>query len=81
MQARLSDVADRYTVAAACSDAISTIEDARPDLILIERPTLTQMELTTLLDWTQPGRWPPLLLVDAPAVDAGDGAKAIQRLV
>ena len=81
MQSTLGDVADRYTVVAAWSDTISSLEHDRPDLILIERAALTRMERTTLLDLTEPGRWPPLLLVDAPAAYARDLAIVTQRLV
>jgi DNA-binding response OmpR family regulator len=81
MQSTLGDMADRYTVAAAWSDTISSLEHDRPDLILIERAALTRMELTTLLDLMEPGRWPPLLLADAPAADARDLAIVTQRLV
>ncbi len=81
MQVALGDMAGRYTVAAAWSDAISSLEHDRPDLILIERAVLTRMELTTLLNLTEPGRWPPLLLVDTPAADAGDGIVVTRRLV
>ena len=81
MQATLGDMADRYTVAAAWSDTISSLEHDRPDLILIERAALMRMELTTLLNLTEPGRWPPLLLADAPAADARDAAIVTQRLV
>ncbi len=80
-QTTRGDMADRYTVAAAWSDTISSLEHDRPDLILIERAALMRMELTTLLNLTEPGRWPPLLLADAPAADARDAAIVTQRLV
>jgi len=81
MQVTLGDVADRYTVVAAWSDIISSLDHDHPDLILIERAALTRMELTTLLNLTEPGRWPPSLLVDAPAADARDGIVVTRRLV
>ena len=81
MQVTLGDVADRYTVVAAWSDVISSLDHDHPDLILIERAALTRMELTTLLNLTEPGLWPPLLLVDAPAADARDGIVVTRRLV
>ncbi len=81
MQVTLGDMADRYTVVAAWSDAISSLEHDRPDLILIERVALIRMELAILSDLAKPGRWPPLLLVDAPAADARDGVMVTRRLV
>jgi len=82
MQVTLGDVADRYTVVAAWSDVISSLDHDHPDLILIERAALTRMELTTPFNLlTEPGRWPPLLLVDALAADARDGIVVTRRLV
>lgn len=81
MQVTLDDMADRYTVVTAWSDATSSLENDRPDLIIIERAALAQMELSTLLSLMKPRRWPPLLLVDGPAVDARGGVVVTQRLV
>jgi DNA-binding response OmpR family regulator len=80
MWAILSDAADRYTVAVTWPDVLSSLEEESPDLILIERDALTRMEPTTLLNLTEPGRWPPLILVDAPAAGAKDGVVLVKRL-
>jgi len=81
MQAVLSDAADHYTVAVTWPDVLSSLEDDSPDLILIERAALTRMELTALLNLTEPGRWPPLILVDAPAAGAREGVVLATRLI
>jgi DNA-binding winged helix-turn-helix (wHTH) protein len=59
--------------------ALSSIAH-RPDLILVERGSLAQMELATLSSLTEPGRWPPLLLVDRPTPGMRDGVAAVQHL-
>jgi DNA-binding response OmpR family regulator len=43
-------------------------------LILIERTILAQTELSTLNSLAEPGRWPPLLLVDVADARAATGA-------
>ena len=80
MQTALRDVADRYTIATTWSDVMSSLEKDTPDLILAERAALARMELANLLKLTEPGRWPPLLLVGVPAAGAGDGIAVTQRL-
>ena len=80
LQAALGDTADRYTVATAWSEVESLLTKDLPNLILVERAALTQIELATLLNLAQPGRWPPLLLVSAAAAGAKDGIAVVQRL-
>lgn len=80
MQAALDDTAAYYTIAATWPDVLSALKDDSLDLILIERTALTQLEPTTLLDLAVPGRWPPLVFVDAPAAGARDGVMLIERL-
>jgi DNA-binding winged helix-turn-helix (wHTH) protein len=71
IQASLGDTADRCTVAGTWADVHSSLEGDSPDLILVERSALARMEPTILLNLTEPGRWPPLLLVDAAGVRNG----------
>ena len=80
IQAALGDTADRYTIATAWSEVESLLAKDLPNLILVERAALTQIELATLLNLAQPGRWPPLLLVSAVAAGAKDGIAVVERL-
>jgi len=80
LQAALGDTADRYTIAAAWAEVESLLAKDPPSLILVERAALTHIELATLLNLAQPGRWPPLLLVSAAAAGAQDGIAVAQRL-
>jgi DNA-binding response OmpR family regulator len=80
MQASLSDVAERYTVVTAWADVLPLLKQDRPDLILVERPMLTQTELSTLNSLAEPGRWPPLLLVDASFGGALAGVAVVKRV-
>jgi DNA-binding winged helix-turn-helix (wHTH) protein len=80
MQIELGDTTNRYTVAAAWADVISFLDKGLPDLVLVERSTLSQMDLATLLKLSQTDRWPPLLLVGTPAADAQGGIAIAQRL-
>ncbi len=81
MQIALGDAADRYTVAATWPDVLSCLNEDCPDLFLIERAALTRLEPTTLLDLTEPGRWPPVILVDTPAAGTREGVVLAERLV
>jgi DNA-binding response OmpR family regulator len=80
VQAALDDTADRYTIATAWSDVVAHLQEDRPDVILIERTALNQVELVTLVSLLEPGRWPPLLIVDASDVGARAGIAVTQRL-
>jgi hypothetical protein len=80
MQAALGDAAERYTVAVTWLDVLSSLEEDAPDLILIERAALARLEPTTLLNLTEPGRWPPLIFVDTPDGGARDGVLLTKRL-
>jgi DNA-binding response OmpR family regulator len=80
-RATLSDVADRCTVAGTWADALSALEDDAPDLILIDRAGLARVEPATLLNLAEPGRWPPLILVDMPAAGAREGVVLTKRLI
>ncbi len=81
MRAALGDTADRCTLAVTWSDVLSSLEDDSPDLILIERVALHRLEPTTLLNLAEPGRWPPLILVDTLAAGAQNGVVLTRRLV
>ncbi len=80
MQDTLDATTDHYTVVNTWPDVISSLETDRPDLILVERAALAQAELTTLFKLTEPGRWPPLLIVDTLATDNQRGIAAARRL-
>jgi DNA-binding response OmpR family regulator len=81
MQAALGDAADRYTVAATWPEARSCLEKDCPDLVVIERAALIRLEPATLLNLTEPGLWPPLILVDTPAAGVRNGVMLTNRLV
>jgi DNA-binding response OmpR family regulator len=80
MQTDLGDTTNRFTVAATWADVLSFLDTAPPDLVLVERTALSQIDLATLHKLTQTDRWPPLLLVGTRAVDALSGIAATQRL-
>ncbi len=80
MPAALGDVADRYTIVTTWAEVLAALKADRPDLLIVERTALAQVELAVLSDLEKPGRWPPLLLVDAPVKDAREGIAATRRL-
>lgn len=75
------EMVDQATVVATWSDVVSSLKDVRPDLIIVERNALNQMEISTLLSLTERDRWPPLLLVDSSTDGVRDGIAVAQRLV
>jgi DNA-binding response OmpR family regulator len=81
IRAVLGDTVSLCTVATTWSEVISAIEDDRPDLVLIERAALNRREPATLLNLIEPGRWPPLLLIDAPTADVKGGTAVARHLV
>ena len=81
MQVALGDTIDRYTVAMNWADVAASLEKDRPNLIVVERAALVQVELSTLLQLTEPGGWPPLLIVDTLTADAQRGVATARRLV
>lgn len=80
MQDALSATTDHYAVVTTWPDVISSLEQNRPGLILVERAALAQAELTTLFKLTEAGRWPPLLIVDTLAADSQRGIATARRL-
>lgn len=80
MQTTLSSIVHRCSVAETWTDVLTSLKSGRPDLILVERGSLAQMELATLSNLTEPGYWPPLLLVDGPTPGMRDGVAAVQHL-
>jgi DNA-binding winged helix-turn-helix (wHTH) protein len=78
----LRRIATRYTIAAMWADVVSSLENEndRPDLILVERATLAHIELATLINLMESGRWPPLLIVDGSTAGARDGVAAVRHL-
>jgi DNA-binding response OmpR family regulator len=80
IQTALRNVAHRCSVAEAWTDVLVSLKNDRPDMILVERGSLGQMELATLVKLTEPGNWPPLLLVDGSAAGVRDGVAAVQHL-
>jgi DNA-binding winged helix-turn-helix (wHTH) protein len=81
MRDALDVAADHCAVVSAWPDLVSTLEKNRPGLILVERAVLAQAELTTLSKLIEPGRWPPLLIVDTPAADSQRGIATARRLI
>ena len=78
IKASLGEIADRYTITATWSDLLAlSLGDDRPDLVLVERTALSKAELSTLFNLMEPGRWPPVLLVDSAAIGA---VKAVDGL-
>lgn len=80
MQDTLDDTTDQYTVVTTWPDVISFLEKDRPGLVLVERIALARVELSTLSGLTEPGRWPPLLVVDTLAAGSQRGLVAARRL-
>ena len=80
MQAALGDAADRYTIVTIWPDVLSCIADAPPDLIVVQRSVLARLEPTTLLNLMEPGRWPHLMLTDAPADSIKEGVALVRSL-
>jgi DNA-binding winged helix-turn-helix (wHTH) protein len=80
MQASLGDIANQYTTVTAWTDVPSLLKENRSDLVLVERSVLAQTDLCTLNSLAEPGRWPPLLLVDAPACGAVPGVAVAQHI-
>ncbi len=81
IQAAVDGLADRCAVTTTWADVFLELTKDRPDLILIERSILSQTELSTLHSLADPGRWPPLLFVDALASGAKIGSAAAKRVV
>ncbi len=80
MRDGLGTTTDHCAVVNTWPDVVSSLETNRPGLILVERAALAQAELTTLFKLTEPGRWPPLLIVDTLAADSQRGIAAARRL-
>jgi DNA-binding response OmpR family regulator len=80
MQDALDTTVDHCAIVTTWSDVFSSLETNRPGIILVERAALAQAELTTLSKLTEPGRWPPLLIVDTLAADSQRGIAAARRL-
>jgi DNA-binding response OmpR family regulator len=80
MKTELGDMGDRYTIATTWSDVFPFLEKDFPDLVLVERVALGQMDLATLLKLVQASRCPPLLLVGMPTTGAGKAITAAQGL-
>jgi two-component system KDP operon response regulator KdpE len=80
IQSALSGIAHRCSIAETWADVLTLLKGDSPDLLLVERGSLAQMELATLSNLTEPGRWPPLLLVDGTGVGVRDGVVAAQHL-
>jgi DNA-binding winged helix-turn-helix (wHTH) protein len=80
MQGLSDETADRYAVVAACSDVISSLEQDRPELILVERAALARVDLLSLSKLVEPGCWPPLVIMDTPAAGNESGLLVARRL-
>jgi DNA-binding response OmpR family regulator len=55
----------RFTVAPDWSEVAASLENDRPDLVVVERPALGRASLTDLAEVAALGRWPPLLVAGA----------------
>lgn len=75
-----AEMAARYTIAATWSEIVSSLKGVHPDLIIVERNALKQMEVSALLSLVEHERWPPLLLVDSPSDSMRDGIAVARRL-
>lgn len=80
IQALSDDTVDRYTIVAAWPDVISSLDKDRPELLLVERAALAQVDLLSLSRLVEPGRWPPLLIVDTLAAGDQRGLMVARRL-
>lgn len=81
MQVALDDTTDHCTVVINWADVVASLEKDRPTLVVVERAALVQVELSTLLRLTEPGGWPPLLIVDTLATEGQRGVATARRLV
>ena len=79
VQAVVADPANRYSVASTWQDIVSTLRIDPPDVVLIERTALARLESTIMLNLAEPGRWPPLILVDTTSASLEDGLSIIRR--
>lgn len=80
MKTELGDASSRYTIAATWSDMLVFLEKDFPDLVLVGRVALGQVDLATLLKLVQANRCPPLLLAGTPTTDARNAITAAQGL-
>ena len=76
MQVVLGDTTDRCTVVIDWTDVVASLEKDHPNLIVVERAALVQVELATLLKLTEPGSWPyrPTRAVDTTTYPAVAGS-------
>ena len=79
-QVSVADAADRCTVVTTWSEVTSALERSTPSVMIIERAALQRMELSSLLSLTQPGHWPPLILVGESEAGARDALTIAKRL-
>lgn len=80
IQATLSDTKDRYSIVTLWTDVTALLDKDRPNLIVVERVALGKIELATLLRLAEPGRWPPLLIVDTLTADGQRGIATARHL-
>jgi two-component system KDP operon response regulator KdpE len=72
--------ADRCTLAMSLSDAIACLKDDPPDLIVIERAVLRQIEPAALLELAESARWSPMLFADGPVAESRERIAQAERL-
>jgi DNA-binding response OmpR family regulator len=80
MQDISDDTDDRYTVVTAWPDVVSSLDQDRPELILVERVALARVDMLSLAKLAEPGCWPPLLIVDTLAAGSESGLLVARRL-
>jgi hypothetical protein len=79
VQAIIPDPTTRYSVASTWLDILATLREDSPDAILIERTALARLDSMIMLNLAEPGRWPPLILMDTPTSDLEDGLSITRR--
>ncbi|NLE44861.1 MAG: response regulator transcription factor [Chloroflexi bacterium] len=72
-QTVLGRVIDQWTVATSWPEVTYALARENVDLVIVDRAALTQIRLSNLLGMTEPGRWPALLLLDAPSRETALG--------
>jgi len=72
---------DTCRVVTTWKEMVSTLEQSRPDLLLIERSVLARLEPNRTLRLAEPDRWPTLILFDPPitGVDAAHIARRVSQ--
>jgi DNA-binding winged helix-turn-helix (wHTH) protein len=76
----LGGTADRYTVCATWPDTLTALEDDAPDLVMVDRGALLQLEPADVAILFRPGLWPPIIIADRLSPEVQDGARLIRTV-